>query len=171
MAFIIYKLYLDQYWKASKFHSHWKPAGQAALPCRHLQILNLWTGDHGAWWGPSTWGRAVSKALPPQPHHLETCTILPFFQLAHLFRSKHRQGEKNLRSMVFSQFPPLFGHLLTLQWDISSQMPPNPSLPLFSRRPRNYFTCSGISSGIPSSTLTEMKNDFAREPLPGQPLK
>lgn len=94
MAFIIYKLYLNQYWKPSKSHNHWKPAGQGTLPCGHLQILNLWTGDRWAWWGPPTWGRAVSKALPLQPYHWGTCTILLFFQVAHLFRSKHRQGKK-----------------------------------------------------------------------------
>lgn len=109
MSFIIYKLYLNQYWKPSKFHSHWKSAGQGTLTCRHLQILNLWTGDCWAWWGPSTWGGAMSKALPLQPYHLETCTTLLFFRLAHPFRSKHRQGEKNLRSIVFFQFSPSLG--------------------------------------------------------------
>lgn len=185
MAFIIYKLYLNQYWKASKFHSHWEPAGQAALPCRHLQILNLWTGDHGARWGPSTWGRAVSKALPPQPHHLETCTILPFFQLAHLFRSKHRQGEKNLRSMVFSQFPP---PLWAPPYPSVGHLFPNASKPfsptIFKKAPklfhmlRNFFRYSlfyfdwnenWLCQGATSRAASEVGNAllYAANPHPG----
>lgn len=79
MAFIIYKLYLNQYLKPSKFHSCWErefvrllPAGKGTLPCWGLQIMNLQTGDYWAKWGPSTWGRAVSKAPAPQPGHLQT---------------------------------------------------------------------------------------------------
>lgn len=56
MTFIIYQLYLNQYFKTCKFHSHWKlefvrflPAGKGTLSCLNLRFwtLRLEIIDHG----------------------------------------------------------------------------------------------------------------------------
>lgn len=134
MTFIIYQLYLNQYFKTCKFHSHWKlefvrflPAGKGTLSCLNLQILNPQAGDYWSW-----------EDLPPEAglwrrtHHCSQAVLklsfnIPLFYISHFLRSKHRSTwKKRMGQLLFPHCYSFFMHLLILQWGIASQMLPNP---------------------------------------------
>lgn len=144
MTSIIYKMYLNQYWKPSKFYRS-QSSRQEVID----QEGNL-LPEEGWWARPHHCSKAILKLL---------FNISLFLQLPHLFRSKH--GSRWNNSWVNCLLPllsPLWSPSI-LQWYLTSQMPPNPPLPLFSRMPRNSFTSSS-SSSIPLHHLDLSKNLF-----------
>lgn len=171
MTSIIYKLYLNQYLKPSKSHSH---SGRGMLPCwtpapkrpeRRVSLV-VETFPHGG---------AASKAPRPAPHRGQAVrkllfSIPLFFRVPHLFRSKHRSRWKTHLGLLS---PPAVFPSLGSSLSLNVASLPNaskPSSPTIFKNVLKLFHKLIISSSIPLATLMSMKSwPSPRRPLPQQP--